>query len=320
MLEVSPNALPAIQSLPEQEAATLAAQSLSLGNKKLFYALAHRYERRRLYRYLRKHYGYAFETIHPGVHAPPHLVVQTSAMNHQWLAREVDPDVYFLGGYHVTANWLKILEHIGFFPRNIGSMLELGCGSARILRHFRHLGGARIIGSDVNPAMIEWCKDNVPGIEFYQNQLQPPLDFAQDGSLDLVTALSVFTHIPLEWQQDWLREIYRVLRPGGVFLCTIHGAHHERVALSDDERAQLMQDGHLTLTSEDDQASLSTKVGGSRWDIFQTRAEVVRIFGSVFRIVDYIPGGLDLLVLEKPGPTPLTVAQPYPGVAFGSLD
>src|SRR3546814_6253266 len=52
------------------------------------------------------------------------------------------------------------------------------------------------------------------------SDLTPPLAFA-DESFDLVYALSVFTHIPLELQRDWLDELRRVLVPGGYLLCTV---------------------------------------------------------------------------------------------------
>ncbi|MGB5633079.1 MAG: hypothetical protein WBM86_09920, partial [Waterburya sp.] len=61
-------------------------------------------------------------------------------------------------------------------------------------------------------------------------------------------------------------------------------------------------EGSLTLTSDDSQATYSTRVGGSAWDVFQTRAEVIKVFGSFFQILDYIPGVQDFLVLRKADP------------------
>ena len=61
------------------------------------------------------------------------------------------------------------------------------------------------------PEMVEWCQANLTGIDFYHNELSPPLDFAEDNSFDLMLASSVFTHIPLETQELWLAEMQRVL-------------------------------------------------------------------------------------------------------------
>jgi hypothetical protein len=43
-------------------------------------------------------------------------------------------------------------------------------------------------------------------------------------------------------------------------------------------------------------ASYSTQLGGWGWVVFRTRREVIRMFGAVFRILDYLPGEQDLLI------------------------
>jgi SAM-dependent methyltransferase len=125
----------------------------------------------------------------------------------------------------------------------------------------------------------------------------------------------VFTHIPIADQQAWLQEIQRILRPGGVFLCTIVGNSHPHWdLLSELEKEQYRRQGHLTLTSDDARASLSTQVGGSAWDVFQTRSQVIQSFGSVMRLIDYIPCAQDILVLQKAVPSALSVAKPFPSL------
>jgi SAM-dependent methyltransferase len=126
------------------------------------------------------------------------------------------------------------------------------------------------------------------------NDLEPPLRFAEEDSFDLVTAASVFTHIPLDLQRRWLEEIRRILRPGGYFLCTVAGAHHIGIQLSPELKGRLRKEGHVTLGSDDPGVSYATKAAGS-WDVFQTREEVLRSFGSVFEVLHY------QLVGEGPG-------------------
>ena len=265
--------------------------------------------KRRCEKYMAEKLGHYYHPVDPGTVASRELILKTAALDDKDVEQKTNPNVYFTGGYRDVLRWLRILERYSFNLRTVASVMEFGVGSARILRHFRCIDGIRLVGSDVNPRFIEWCKANVPGPEYYTNDLVPPLTFAEDNSFDLVIAQSVFTHIPLDLQRPWLEELRRILRPGGFFLCTILGGNFQKVMLNNEEMNRLHQAGHLTLTSSDANASLSTRVLGSGdmdeyWDVFQTRESVISSYGSVFRILDYIPGGLDLLVLQKPFDVP----------------
>lgn len=128
-------------------------------------------------------------------------------------------------------------------PKHI---LEWGCGVARIVRHLpgKVAADAEITGADISKPMIEWNAAHIPGVRFVKTDYYPPLPFA-DQSFDMVYALSVFTHIEYRLQQDWLREIQRVLRAGGVFLFTTHGRKYHH-ALSEAELKELREKGGAT--------------------------------------------------------------------------
>ena len=149
------------------------------------FATYHRLARRRFLDYGQRKLGVDFRYVAPGASPPRELVAKTSASNEKQLQLESNPDKYFGGGYRMVLNWLRVLEHISFNIRTVGAVLELGCGTARLIRHFRCLDGVRLVGTDLNPEMIEWCSANVPGIEFHCNDLQPPLPLANDAAFDL---------------------------------------------------------------------------------------------------------------------------------------
>jgi hypothetical protein len=52
--------------------------------------------------------------------------------------------------------------------------------------------------------------------------LQPPTQFA-DGSFDLVTGLSMLTHLRENDQWAWLAELRRITRPGALVFLSIQG-------------------------------------------------------------------------------------------------
>ena len=100
-------------------------------------------------------------------------------------------------------------------------VLDFGCGSGRLLRQFLDVARlAEFHSSDTDQEMVSWVREQLcpPIAEVRVNREQPPLDYPDDH-FDLITALSVFTHIADGWS-DWLLEIRRVLKPGGLLIAT----------------------------------------------------------------------------------------------------
>jgi len=257
---------------------------------------------RRFHDELRGRLPRSFQALDPGPPAPEHLLRTTAGMTEAEVEKWLNPDFYFRTGFEQKHEFIHALDAVSFNIRTAGTTFELGCGSGRLLRHLRCIQGIRLVGSDVNGDCVKWCRKHLTGIEFYQNDLEPSLTFLEAASVNLIIASSVFTHIPLDQQRPWLEELYRVMRPGGMFLCTVLGRSYEEAMLSAEDRKRLQKEGHLVLSATDDKASLATQRAGS-CDVFQIRSEVVAVFGSVFQLLDYIDcgaGGQDLLVLLKP--------------------
>jgi SAM-dependent methyltransferase len=253
----------------------------------------------RFNQFMRERLGAFLEEVDEGPVGSKEIIMQTAVLNKDEAALKTNSDFYFYSAYNQMYSWMNILERNGFNLRTVSSILELGCGSARLIRHLRCIDGIRLVGCDLRADHIEWCRKNIPGIEFYTNELSPPLQFAQDDSFDLVFASSVFTHIPLETQALWIQEMRRILRPGGFLLCDVLGRYHQQHMLSKNDLQDLKKKGALTLTASDSKASLSTQIIGS-WDVFLTRGEVLNAFGKGFKVLDFMPAGLDLLILQKP--------------------
>ena len=104
-------------------------------------------------------------------------------------------------------------------------VLDLGCGAGRVLRHLLPYAdqGAELHGCDIDRPSIEWLKANLsPPVHAFTNEALPPLPLP-DGSIDLIIATSVFTHIYQGWS-GWLLDLHRVLAPGGLMLATFLGS------------------------------------------------------------------------------------------------
>jgi ubiquinone/menaquinone biosynthesis C-methylase UbiE len=95
------------------------------------------------------------------------------------------------------------------------SVLDVGCGTGKLLRRATtYWPEAQLIGVDPANGMIEMAKRLTPNATFFTGMAEAlPL---QDASVDLALSTSSFHH----WQDQaaGIREIARVLRPGGYFI------------------------------------------------------------------------------------------------------
>lgn len=260
--------------------------------------LSRQIAKKRFEKYMKGRLGHFFIDVDPGPASSKEIIMKTFVLNQEEVEKKTNTHYYYASGYKQMLSWLKTLENYSFNLRTAGAILELGCGSARLIRHLRGIDGIRLVGTDIDANSIEWCQQNVKGIEFFVNDLHPPLSFAEDSSFDLIFAASVFTHIPLDSQYLWIKELNRILKPGGYLICTVHGSYHEQKLLNREDRERLREQGQLALEATDSKASLSTQIIGS-WDVFMKRSEVLRAFGSEFHIHDYLPRLQDVLVLQK---------------------
>jgi SAM-dependent methyltransferase len=103
-------------------------------------------------------------------------------------------------------------------------ILDLGCGTGRVLRHFHAEAElAEFHGCDIHAPSIEWLRAHMTmPVKLFLAPERPSLP-VPDDHYDLVFAISVFTHITDTWA-EWLLEVHRVLGDDGVFICTFMGS------------------------------------------------------------------------------------------------
>jgi SAM-dependent methyltransferase len=104
------------------------------------------------------------------------------------------------------------------------SILDFGCSTGRVLRHFdreHRERGWQLNGVDIQARCIEWMRYHLPSqFQVATCSTMPHLPFA-DNSIDFIYGLSVFTHIKYNWD-TWLLELKRILKPNGLLLQSIH--------------------------------------------------------------------------------------------------
>jgi len=153
-------------------------------------------------------------------HADPHPLPKP--IDREGYATEENSDRYWVSG---LADWRNVSAAI---KRHVNGpekvrLLDFGCASGRVLRHALTQSGptTEVHGCDLAPANIEWIKRHLPeAISGEVNSADPNLPY-DDNFFDVVTAFSVFTHID-HHETNWLLELKRIVRPGGILYLTIH--------------------------------------------------------------------------------------------------
>lgn len=102
---------------------------------------------------------------------------------------------------------------------DLGPICDLGCGPGQIARYL-HRQGVNVLGVDLSPRMVQEAQRLNPDIPFHQGDMLALPD--PDNCWGGIAAFYCMIHIPREKIVDALRELKRVLKPGGVLLIAFH--------------------------------------------------------------------------------------------------
>lgn len=98
--------------------------------------------------------------------------------------------------------------------------LDFGCGKGELLALLQPQF-ALVAGCDPSSGMLESSANVAPSFET-RMQVDPAKIPFEDASFDFVTAVCVFHHVPVAARDALVKEIRRVLRPGGTIAIIEH--------------------------------------------------------------------------------------------------
>jgi SAM-dependent methyltransferase len=138
-----------------------------------------------------------------------------------------------VSGYDDAETWLRsgkgdasfiaeLLSDSGSPLEGRTAILDFGCGCGRVGRWWTQLSGPAVFGCDYDKRLVSWCAKHLPHMTLRTNDPGPPLPYGP-AEFDLVYAISLLTHLTEQAQDAWMRDVARVLTPGGLFLFTVHG-------------------------------------------------------------------------------------------------
>ena len=129
---------------------------------------------------------------------------------------------------HAFNVYLHFLEKSRKFPiiKNSSTFLDFGCGWGRFIRYFlRDFTPSKIYGVDVDNKVLDICSQT--RVQGYLSKLEilGSIPIAAN-SVTHCLSNSVFTHIPANHANHWLKEINLTLAENALFVCTVLTEKH----------------------------------------------------------------------------------------------
>jgi len=124
--------------------------------------------------------------------------------------------------FYTERKWILLRHYLAKIGRSTRDMswLDVGCGEGDLLRYGER-AFSRVAGCDSSAEMIQAAS----GLEVRHQSPPGRLPF-DDEEFDLVTAVCVFHHVEPPDRLGLVREMKRVLRPGGIICLIEHNAQN----------------------------------------------------------------------------------------------
>jgi len=109
-------------------------------------------------------------------------------------------------------------------------VLDIGSGTGFYVGRWKDLGVKRIVGADIASVAVENLRRKYPGDEFHQLDIGDDIQAIENHRFDIVSAFDVLFHIvDNERFEKAIRNIYSVLKPGGLFILSDNFLHQETI-------------------------------------------------------------------------------------------
>lgn len=129
-----------------------------------------------------------------------------------------DAEAFFRHGREEVARVVSDLDQLGVDIRGCQA-LDFGCGVGRLTQALADFA-AEVTGVDIAESMVEAARsyDRHEGAVRYRLNTSPDLALFDDATFDFVYSNITLQHVPPRFGRAYIREFFRVVRPGGCVL------------------------------------------------------------------------------------------------------
>jgi SAM-dependent methyltransferase len=126
---------------------------------------------------------------------------------------------FLAGARSLAERVVALVRDSGYDPAAFRSILDWGCGCGRMALQAASLfPNASYHGADIDAEAIGWCQEHLAAAGRFEVCPEFPPAPYPPGSFDIILGLSVFTHLRLADEKQWLEELARLARPGALLI------------------------------------------------------------------------------------------------------
>jgi SAM-dependent methyltransferase len=127
---------------------------------------------------------------------------------------------YLSDGWRTLSELILLLDQAGASLTHMERVLEFAAGFGRFTRHLVKAIPGKVTCADVLPGTVEFLREQFHVDAFYSRH--DPARITYPRQYDLVFVLSLFTHLPVHMWSQWLTNLARAVRPGGLLVLSVH--------------------------------------------------------------------------------------------------
>lgn len=224
-------------------------------------------------------------------------------------APQPQPPIHLQDRIGGSANFLAVARQLtSFLLSCIGkwqsvfeadAILDWGCGCGRVVAQLmRLLPPEKLHGCDIDAEAIAWDQANLSGPSFLRIGPYPPTPYPE-RSFDIIYGISVMTHLGEAAQRAWLKELQRIMRPGGVLALSVIGRDLRARNMPPNLGLEFSGKGFAAFVPNYSEMLSEFSHSGYYQEAYHSLEYIYAVWPEYFEILEYVETGHQDIVLLR---------------------